>query len=130
MQQGTPEEIYNKPANIFVAQFIGDPGMNVLSLSEGGYVGFKPRSAYFHEVEGGLELKGQVLTSEFMGYEQMYTIDLGIGSVVVRSKEKREMGEQVDIYIPEKELYYFDEEQNCTEKVQGGEVVKVFHVDR
>ncbi|MEX1046656.1 MAG: ABC transporter ATP-binding protein [Actinomycetota bacterium] len=29
-QQGDPEEIYNKPADLFVATFIGSPAMNVL----------------------------------------------------------------------------------------------------
>ena len=32
-QVGTPDEIYNNPANIFVAQFIGTPKMNILSLN-------------------------------------------------------------------------------------------------
>ena len=129
MQHGTPEEIYNKPANLFVAQFIGDPGMNALSLSGGGYVGFKPRSAGFERVENGLELEGKILTCEFMGYELMYTIDLGMGNVIVRSTQKKKMGEQVRVFIAKEELYYFDEQQNSTQEVQSGEVVKVFHVD-
>ncbi|OMP69034.1 hypothetical protein BV900_27195 [Agrobacterium tumefaciens] len=29
-QVGTPAEIYNRPANIFVADFMGSPGMNML----------------------------------------------------------------------------------------------------
>ena len=33
-QVGTPEEIYNDPANIFVAQFIGTPKMNILEVNE------------------------------------------------------------------------------------------------
>tara|TARA_Y100000816_G_scaffold193625_1_gene141334 strand:+ start:25 stop:522 length:498 start_codon:yes stop_codon:yes gene_type:complete len=33
-QIGTPEEIYNDPANIFVAQFIGTPKMNILEINE------------------------------------------------------------------------------------------------
>jgi ABC-type sugar transport system ATPase subunit len=33
-QVGTPEEIYNDPANIFVAQFIGTPKMNILDVKE------------------------------------------------------------------------------------------------
>ena len=33
-QVGTPEEIYNDPANIFVAQFIGTPKMNILEIDE------------------------------------------------------------------------------------------------
>ena len=33
-QVGTPEEIYSDPANIFVAQFIGTPKMNILEIDE------------------------------------------------------------------------------------------------
>ena len=33
-QVGTPDEIYNDPANIFVAQFIGTPKMNILEITE------------------------------------------------------------------------------------------------
>ena len=32
-QVGTPQEIYNKPANSFVASFIGSPAMNLLKGS-------------------------------------------------------------------------------------------------
>ena len=32
-QVGSPEEIYNDPANVFVAQFIGTPKMNILKIS-------------------------------------------------------------------------------------------------
>lgn len=37
-QIGTPEELYNAPANLFVAGFIGSPGMNFFpaSLTDGG----------------------------------------------------------------------------------------------
>ena len=33
-QVGTPDEIYNDPANVFVAQFIGTPKMNILEITE------------------------------------------------------------------------------------------------
>lgn len=33
-QVGSPDEIYNNPSNIFVAQFIGTPKMNILKVSE------------------------------------------------------------------------------------------------
>ena len=33
-QVGTPEEIYSDPANIFVAQFIGTPKMNIIEIAE------------------------------------------------------------------------------------------------
>ncbi len=37
-QQGTPMEIYQDPCNVFVAEFIGSPAMNLLagSIAEGG----------------------------------------------------------------------------------------------
>ena len=35
MQIGTPDEVYNRPANLYVAEFIGSPSMNVL---KGRYV--------------------------------------------------------------------------------------------
>lgn len=38
-QLGTPEAIYRKPADLFVAKFVGSPGINVISgeaVSEGG----------------------------------------------------------------------------------------------
>ena len=60
-QHGTPHEVYDDPANLFVAQFIGDPGMNALKLSDGGFVGFKPRAVIFGKGENGLNLTGTVL---------------------------------------------------------------------
>ncbi len=32
-QVGTPDEIYSNPANVFVAQFIGTPKMNILKIT-------------------------------------------------------------------------------------------------
>jgi ABC-type sugar transport system ATPase subunit len=32
-QVGTPDEIYSDPSNIFVAQFIGTPKMNILKIT-------------------------------------------------------------------------------------------------
>ena len=128
-QHGTPQEVYNNPANLFVAQFIGDPGMNALKLSDGGFIGFKPRGPQFAEEGNGLKLKGTILTSEFMGYDNMITIDIGCGHIVIRNKEHKNAGDEVTLMIPQEELYYFDASQNRTNKVQTGEVVSVFHVD-
>jgi multiple sugar transport system ATP-binding protein len=35
-QKGTPDEIYDQPANIFVAEFIGSPRINMLEATLGG----------------------------------------------------------------------------------------------
>ena len=34
-QYGSPDEIYNNPNNIFVAEFIGSPRMNILKIDKG-----------------------------------------------------------------------------------------------
>lgn len=40
-QLGTPDEVYGSPANLYVAEFIGSPSMNILrgNLANGSYVG-------------------------------------------------------------------------------------------
>lgn len=129
MQHAAPEDLYNDPANLFVAQFIGDPGMNVFSLGGGGYVAFKPRAAAFEKSSEGLELHGTVLTREFMGHDNMITVDVGCGNVVLRTRDRRESGDKVELHIPQESLYYFDREQNRTQEKQTGEVVRIFHVD-
>ena len=128
-QHGTPQEVYNNPANLFVAQFIGDPGMNALQLSNGGFVGFKPRGVEFGTGKDGLNLEGTVLTSEFMGYDDMITIDIGCGNIVIRNRDRKKAGDKVSLFIPKEELFYFDADQNRTDVEQTGEVVTVFHVD-
>jgi sn-glycerol 3-phosphate transport system ATP-binding protein len=32
LQVGTPDEVYNRPANLFVAEFIGSPSMNLINV--------------------------------------------------------------------------------------------------
>ena len=41
-QVGAPQAIYDRPANTFVATFLGSPGMNLLPASEGELLGFRP----------------------------------------------------------------------------------------
>ena len=48
-QAGTPEEIYDRPANTFVAQFIGTPPMNLFPAEMGRFDGVvAARSAQVH----------------------------------------------------------------------------------
>ncbi|MCX8568062.1 ABC transporter ATP-binding protein [Aminobacter sp. MET-1] len=54
MQHGSPHELYERPANLFVAQFIGSPKMNVLACAPSG--------------DGELDLSGQgALSLAFSG---------------------------------------------------------------
>ena len=56
-------------------------------------------------------------------------IDIGCGNIVVRNKADVKAGEEVELLVPQAELYYFDAEQKRTDTAQTGEVVSVFHVD-
>ena len=42
-QVGTPTEIYDDPADRFVATFVGTPPMNIVAQN-GGYLGFRPEN--------------------------------------------------------------------------------------
>src|SRR5699024_285971 len=42
-QLGTPREIYEEPANVFVATFLGSPPMNLLSRGN-RLIGFRPEA--------------------------------------------------------------------------------------
>lgn len=62
-QIGTPEEVYNHPANIFVARFIGAPAMNIFDL---GFDRENKRLVY-----GDLSIP---VTDEFIGkHDSLYT---------------------------------------------------------
>lgn len=44
-QVGTPEEVYDDPANLFVAQFVGEPAMNLFDgVADGGKVRLSPEA--------------------------------------------------------------------------------------
>ena len=78
MQEASPEVIYRDPNNMFTAQFIGTPPMNMLELG-GDRVGFRPEKIDIAREGSGavLRLKGKVLTREMLGSETLYKISLG-----------------------------------------------------
>ena len=76
LQAGAPTEIYNNPRSVFVAQFIGDPGMNVIRLNSGAYFGFRPRKVVLETSSApGISFSGLILTREILGSEVLYCIN-------------------------------------------------------
>src|SRR5690606_38552167 len=92
-QMGTPEEIYQAPATIFAAGFIGTPNMNFLSLeaSDGvmgdgsmrldlpfsvrpGPVTVGIRPGAFRMTDAGGGYRGRVLRNEFHGETRLVTL--------------------------------------------------------
>ncbi len=83
-QVGTPQEVYARPASVFVAQFIGSPPMNVLpvgALEDSEYcVGVRPE--HLSVVADG-PLRARVMLVELLGHETLVTAELPSGQTLV-----------------------------------------------
>ena len=81
-QLGTPRELYEDPANRFVASFMGSPGMSFLEQLEPGVViGVRP-----HQVELGVAegVPAEVEVVETLGFESFVHLRVGSERVVAR----------------------------------------------
>lgn len=84
-QVGTPRELYESPANLFVAQFIGSPRMNILEAAQvsglnlpasAQKVGIRPEHISIVPVgEGNIDGKVDVL--EYLGADTFIVMDCG-----------------------------------------------------
>ena len=80
-QLGTPDELYERPINRFVAGFIGSPSMSFLqNLEPGVDVGVRP----LHVLLGLGELQAQVDVVETMGFESYVHLTLNGEPLVAR----------------------------------------------
>jgi multiple sugar transport system ATP-binding protein len=74
-QVGTPTEIYDDPADLFVATFVGTPPMNIVTHNGGGHLGFRPENFLpKNMIEDGVaatEFKFRVDRSEYLGAERI-----------------------------------------------------------
>ena len=72
-QVGTPTEIYDDPADRFVATFVGTPPMNIVAQND-GYLGFRPENFLPKQMmnDGAFaEFKFRVDRSEYLGSERI-----------------------------------------------------------
>ncbi|HQY47037.1 MAG TPA: ABC transporter ATP-binding protein [Usitatibacteraceae bacterium] len=101
-QEGSPEELYAKPATMFAARFIGTPGMNLVALADGpgGAVvrgspdallarggngltlGVRPEHVGLVEAGG---IRGTVTSSEYHGADTILTVKVGEETFLVRA---------------------------------------------
>lgn len=114
MQQGTPTEIHNDPNCVFVAQFVGDPGMNIIPCSSGHQIGFRPRDVEFDCGESSPDcvvVRIGIRSFENHGSEFLYLLDADRGKVFVKelSKTMRPIEQMLVFRIHREDLYVFDE---------------------
>jgi len=99
LQLGTPDEIYNQPAHVEVARFVGAPRINLLPAEIRGtgvwvqgwqighvpsgqegtpcQVGFRPQVS-LHDKDEGLALHGRISGVEYTGAELIVTVQLAL----------------------------------------------------
>ncbi|MEO0632807.1 MAG: ABC transporter ATP-binding protein [Pseudomonadota bacterium] len=129
-QVGTPTEIYDRPANTFVAGFIGSPAMNLMdgTMSGGTFsganveitdiaapdgpvtLGFRAEDAALATDGGAAQITAPIYTIELLGDATMLTVRAGGQLVSVKApKEFRaEIGDPVSFTISAGICHAFD----------------------
>lgn len=99
IQIGTPEEVYNHPANLFAMNFLGFA--NTLLCPDGTTIYVRPEHIQIGK-EG--ELQGTICQREFLGFYQQYVIKVGDADVVVKAtwEHSFSVGESVCLRIMKK----------------------------
>ncbi len=122
MQVDSPKEIYKNPKNIFVAQFIGSPAMNILDVDRfNEKYGFRPEKIKLQPNNNfdGIVLYGQVLTKEMLGSEVLYCVDVQGKNIMIKTEiDTLNFDEKVELFINKSDLYYFDTNGNRIENKQ------------
>jgi len=122
-QVGSPLELYDHPANQFVAQFIGTPQMNVVGaaalpelsriagerLPPDGAVGVRPE--YVKIVAPGQGIGGRVELVESLGSDTLIHCRVGADVALVGRQSERttlRLGDAVGVQIDASMLHFFD----------------------
>ena len=129
-QIAPPAEVYDRPANVFVAGFIGSPPMNLIegALAEGAFVapgvriegaGEGTRDAGVRGVRpecralagaGEGAIAGRVFTTELTGDAVLVTVQVGAARVIARTGRASDAAYGADIgLVPDmRHLHLFD----------------------
>jgi multiple sugar transport system ATP-binding protein len=87
-QYGSPLELYEKPANLFVAGFIGSPKMNFISgeaAKEHGAATIGVRPEHLRVERDGDGWQGQVVVAEHLGSDTFLYVEAGpLGTLTAR----------------------------------------------
>jgi len=121
-QVGTPLQLYDHPANTFVAQFIGQPQMNVVdtkklpaSLGLGGpadgFIGVRPEHVAV-KAQGHGPLAATVEVVESLGLDTLIYANVGDVQLIARQNTRTTLrpGDAVTLDFPRSALHQFDRE--------------------
>ncbi|MGH9805446.1 MAG: ABC transporter ATP-binding protein, partial [Candidatus Acidiferrales bacterium] len=136
-QLGTPMELYRRPANRFVAGFLGSPPMNFLNgtIEDGAFccglgrlplspaqrqaaasavgavvLGFRPQAAALAQAEAEGVLRAAVYVTEEMGSESVVVLTCGEDNltVVAPPDAKAASGEAIGVRLAPADFHLFD----------------------
>ncbi len=115
-QVGTPNELYNEPANTFVAEFVGAPPMALMEsrlidgVGPGLTVGLRAEKVSIVAPDQG-RMSCTVDEAEFLGSETLVALDhdgtVGL-TVLLPGLHLMPAGERVDITFNDTDLHVFD----------------------
>ena len=127
-QVGSPREMYERPENLFVAQFIGSPRMNILPAAHtrllapssapppsAEIVGVRPEHLTIVEPAENV-LCGRIVLSEYTGAVTLVHVELPDGTkclVVDDGKHYPSNDTQVGLAAERKNLHYFDNKKSA-----------------
>ncbi|MCT2188281.1 MULTISPECIES: ABC transporter ATP-binding protein [Corynebacterium] len=107
-QVAPPRELYDAPANEFVAGFIGSPAMNIFDYN-GGRVGVRPEKMFINK--GPVGFQGVVDIVEELGAESYVYVTVGENRFVARAEgTPPQRGEDVVLTFNPREALRFDPE--------------------
>lgn len=128
-QVGTPTDIYDNPANTFVASFIGSPAMNLIegNVQDGVFaaphtslpvpgiadgpvtLGFRAEDAEL-TASGAGQISAPIYSIELLGDATMITVRIGASLVSVKADKsfRANIGDVVDIAVPLDQCHFFD----------------------
>ena len=137
-QLGAPQEVYDRPASVFVADFIGAPAMNFIpfagayasgaaavkigaatvpvppfaeSVSERALLcGVRPEHVRFEENSA---LRGEVVGTEYLGHSQIVTLTTAVGSTLrakVGVQVAAQRGDRVGLAFDARAVSLFDQQ--------------------
>jgi len=129
-QIGTPREVYDNPANLFVAGFMGSPPMNFVQgrIENGRFtgqgvslpltgdpegrdavLGFRPEDAVLREVGAGL-FDATVFAAELTGDVTLVTITVGEASLAVKMPKEYDVDfdSRIAVAFPAAQGFLFD----------------------
>ena len=120
-QVGSPRDLYENPSNLFVAQFIGSPKMNIFSASAPGLsypvpngtdqLGIRPEHITLSQAGTG-HVDGVVDVIEYLGSDTFIILDCGLyGRLTARVNGATDfnLGDTCGLNFHNQRLHYFND---------------------